>query len=86
MDPDKFLLVELDILTGLRRSELFCLRWDYVNFLQKSVCIPRSKNGERRHVPLGDSGLEILQHLRKQTGGLGVPSRRERPTLMRTTG
>jgi len=67
MDPDKFLLVELDIYWPAPiRTVLPALG---LRQLSAEVgCIPRSKNGKAPRA-LGDRALEILQHLRKQTGG-----------------
>jgi len=38
--------------TGLRKAEFLGLRWRDVDFKAGVLTIPRSKNGEARHVPM----------------------------------
>lgn len=66
LDAEQFALVEFAILTGLRRSEQFGLRWEDVDLRNSVLTIPVSKNGERRHVQLSQRVLGILR---------GLPSR-----------
>ena len=49
--------------TGLRRGSLFHLRWDYVDFLNRVVRIPRSKSGRPHALPLNATVLTTLQAL-----------------------
>ena len=46
--------------TGLRKSEFLGLRWRDVDFKVGVLTIPRSKNGDRRHVPMTSAVREIL--------------------------
>jgi len=46
--------------TGLRKSEFLGLRWRDVDFKAGVLTIPRSKNGEARHVPMNATVREIL--------------------------
>jgi integrase len=46
--------------TGLRRGELLGLRWKDVDFKGGVLTIPRSKNGETRHVPMTSMVRTIL--------------------------
>ncbi|HVB35061.1 MAG TPA: site-specific integrase [Patescibacteria group bacterium] len=62
---------EIALNTGLRLSELYTLTWDNVNLPRRILTVPRSKNGEIRHVPLNKPALEAFQLLRKQTGASG---------------
>ncbi|PYN83753.1 MAG: hypothetical protein DMD96_00965 [Candidatus Rokuibacteriota bacterium] len=39
-------------LRGLRKSEFLGLRWRDVDFKAGILTVPRSKNGEARHVPM----------------------------------
>ena len=77
----------LSVHTGLRRGSLFHLRWDYVDFLNRVVRIPRTKSGRPHAVPLNATVLTTLQALyTERTAGLSVrvrardgsPSRRAR--------
>jgi len=67
MHPLDFEAVELAIHTGMRRGELFNLRWEDVDFHNTVLCIPLSKNRSRRYVPLNDRALEILRARRERT-------------------
>jgi integrase len=49
--------------TGLRKSEFLGLRWADVDVKASVLTIPRSKNGEARHVPLNGRVREILGRL-----------------------
>jgi integrase len=49
--------------TGLRRGSLFHLRWDYVDFLNRVVRIPRTKSGRPHAIPLNATVLTTLQSL-----------------------
>lgn len=55
--------VELDVAlnSGLRRGEQYSLTWDDVDFDRRQLIVPRSKNGETRHVPLNDAALAALR-------------------------
>jgi integrase len=46
--------------TGLRKAEFLGLRWKHVDFKAGVLTIPRSKNGETRHVPMNATVREIL--------------------------
>jgi integrase len=48
---------------SLRRGSLFYLRWDYVDFLNRVVRIPRTKSGRPHAVPLNATILTTLQAL-----------------------
>jgi integrase len=58
-DEDRQRLLVL-LQTGLRKSEFLGLRWRDVDFKVGGLTIPRSKNGNRRHVPMTSSVREIL--------------------------
>lgn len=64
--PKYWPLVEFAIHTGMRRGEMFNLRWSDVNFQTSVITIPTSKGGEMRHIPMNDKVAEILR---------GLPSR-----------
>jgi integrase len=49
--------------TGLRRSELFGLTWQDVDFKQGLMRVLHTKNGERRDIPMTDTLRGTLQHL-----------------------
>jgi len=67
MLPAHFRLVRFAILTGLRREEQFSLAWANVDLKNRVLTIPRSKNGDTRHVPLSDEAIEVLKAIRSDT-------------------
>lgn len=60
-------VVALALHTGLRRGELFALRWDDVDFTTNVLTIPRTKAGRTRHVPMN---AEVRAVLNGQKGRL----------------
>lgn len=50
---------------------MYGLRWEYVNQSRRVLSIPRSKNGETRHVPLNGPALAALTEFRKRSDGTG---------------
>lgn len=68
---DHLLELDLALNTGMRLSEMYGLTWENVNLSRRVLTIPRSKNGELRHVPLNTTALAALQTLKAQTDGTG---------------
>jgi integrase len=66
-------LVLLAMNTGLRRGELFNLRWGDVNLGTQTLTVQgdTSKSGQTRHIPLNDEALSVLTAWHQQTGGVG---------------
>jgi integrase len=58
--------LDLALNTGLRLGELFGLVWENVNLARRVLTVPRTKNGETRHVPLNGPALAALAELRKR--------------------
>jgi site-specific recombinase XerD len=63
--------LDLALNTGLRRGEMYGLVWESVNTHRRVLTIPRSKNGETRHVPLNSPALAALAELLKRGDGTG---------------
>jgi len=63
--------LDLALNTGLRLSEMYGLTWENVNVSRKVLTIPRSKNGEARHVPLNATAVTVLLELLKRGDGTG---------------
>lgn len=51
----------LAILTGLRKTELFSLRWAHVDMEQGFVTLPQTKSGKVQYVPLNEEARAILR-------------------------
>jgi len=64
--------LDLALNTGLRLGELYGLAWENVNLARRVLTIPRSKNGETRHVPLNSVALAALSELHKRSDGTGA--------------
>ena len=56
---------------GLRLGEMCGLTWENVDLSRRVLTIPRSKNGETRHVPLNSAALVALSDLRERADGTG---------------
>ena len=56
-----YMCVILAISTGMRQAELFGLKWVDVNLKERYIILHKTKNGERRRVPLAGLVLELLQ-------------------------
>jgi integrase len=49
--------------TGMRKSEILNLRWDQVDFRHGFILLDKTKNGERREIPINQTLRETLQAL-----------------------
>jgi site-specific recombinase XerD len=63
MNPEDFRVVRFALLTGLRQSEQFNLKWSNVDIENQVITIPRSKSGETRHIQLCGEAVELLKSL-----------------------
>ncbi|HKW35435.1 MAG TPA: site-specific integrase [Candidatus Acidoferrum sp.] len=69
--PEHIQELDLALHTGMRLGEMYSLTWENVNTSRKVLTIPRSKNGETRHVPLNATAISALAELRKRGDGTG---------------
>jgi len=69
--PEHMPELDLALNTGLRLGELFGLVWENVNRARRVLPVPRTKNGETRHVPLNGPALAALAELRKRDDETG---------------
>jgi integrase len=56
-----YMVVILALSSGMRKAELFSLKWQDVNLKDGFLILHETKNGERRRVPLAGLGLELLR-------------------------
>lgn len=52
--------IMLLLLTGARRNEITFAKWDYVDWKNKTLLVPKSKSGRARVVALNQSAIELL--------------------------
>jgi integrase len=62
-------IVALAIATGMRKGEIFGLRWERVDFARGVLMLDRTKNGRRREVPMTDTVYRILTALGPTASG-----------------
>ncbi len=55
------LIIALD--TGVRKSELFGLRWEYISLEKRLLTLPKTKNNDARHLKLTERVLETLKEI-----------------------
>jgi integrase len=60
-DPHLRLIVMLALSTGMRRGEIVGIRWGDIDWERRRVILTKTKNGERRAVPLPTKALEALR-------------------------
>ncbi len=58
-----FTIVTLALSTGMRRGEILRLSWENVDLQNKRVTLVRTKNGERRIVPLVGKAYDSIRGL-----------------------
>ncbi len=55
--------IRLDLNTAMRRGELVNFTWEMVDFEQRCIRLPETKNGRPHNVPLNSNAIELLQAL-----------------------
>lgn len=63
-------MVLVSLKTGLRRGELFDLKWSSVNFNTKIITVAgdTTKTSETRHIPMNEEVFTVLEEWKKQSG------------------
>jgi integrase len=59
--PFLFPIVMMAFLTGMRSGEILNLRWKDIDFMQHTITLHKTKNGDTRVVPLTDVAAEVLK-------------------------
>jgi integrase len=73
--PDKEPEILVALYSGMRRSEQYAtsdcpdggLKWEHVDFFNSTISLPRSKHGERRHIPMNSLLRESLAWLKEES-------------------
>jgi integrase len=63
--PNLFLAVVLSLTTGARQAEVMSLRWGQIDFMRQIITLHKTKNGERRSLPLVGEAFTLLQERSK---------------------
>jgi len=59
-------IIEFVIHTGLRRGELFCLKWNDIDLRNRLLIVKNIKNSEDRIIPLNDVAFSVLRRVTRQ--------------------
>lgn len=62
------IMVRVAVSTGMRQAEHFNAEWEWVDFENSVIVIPRSKHGERRTVPLSPAVVGYFERMRELSG------------------
>lgn len=69
--PERIPELDIALNTGMRRGEQYGAEWDWVDFENRILTVPRSKHGDKRHVYLNDAALSALRVLWQFSKGAG---------------
>ena len=64
--PELRPVIHFALATAMRRTEISTLTWDNVNLKNRSVFLPKTKNGEARTIPLSPIALNLLSTMQEQ--------------------
>lgn len=68
-------LLEVALHTGMRRGEIFRLRWSDIDFQNGLITVKKSKSGKPRSIPMDETIANVLRQLPTRfNGGLVFPS------------
>ena len=69
-------LLRLALFTGMRRGELFKLKWNDINFIRKNISIKDPKSGLDETIPLNEMALSVLNNHKKDESEFVFPGLR----------
>lgn len=59
--------IRLLLLTGARRNEILAAKWDYVDWENATLLVPRSKSGHARYIILSRPAVDLLMARKKES-------------------
>lgn len=59
--PELTLMFELALETGMRMREIYTLTWDQIDIPRLTVFLDKTKNGDKRQVPLSSVAARVLE-------------------------
>jgi integrase len=72
LNPHLYPIVSLALLTGMRFGEIVGLRWEDIDPVNKIITLEKTKNGERRMLPLTDAVRTVLAVCRQTDIATGL--------------
>lgn len=79
-NPNLYPIVSLALLTGMRFGEIVGLKWEDIDYSNKIITLEKTKNGERRMLPLTDAVMKVLKSCRQKDAPLGLVFKPTSPT------
>lgn len=73
--PQAGTLMKMALFTGMRRGELFKLKWNHINYERGFIDIVDPKGGPDQKIPLNDAARELLQSHPKTESQFVFPGR-----------
>jgi site-specific recombinase XerD len=70
--PEHMPEFDIALHTGMRRSEQYGMQWEAVDFRNRIITVPKSKNGDVRYVRMNSRVTMILSALRNVNGARNV--------------
>jgi|Deesub1362A_J573_1020465.scaffolds.fasta_scaffold00319_19 integrase len=61
--------------TGMRKGEILNLRWQDIDFTRKTLTVQRSKNGQKRGIPMSELLTNTLKEFRQNTKVIDISGR-----------
>ena len=70
-NPYLYPIVSIALLTGMRYGEITSLRWEEIDFINKTITLHMTKNGEKRILPLTELVEKIFRDLKRSSHQIG---------------
>lgn len=74
--PYLYDIILLALNTGLRRGEIFGLKWNDIDLERRIIRITDTKNSEEKRVPIGDEAIRILGKIPREESPYLFPSKK----------
>jgi integrase len=68
-------MMKLSLFTGMRRSEMFRLKWDDIKFERKFIYLRDTKGGRTEKIPLNQAAAELLNAIPRTDKNFVFPGR-----------
>ncbi|MFC1733562.1 tyrosine-type recombinase/integrase [candidate division KSB1 bacterium] len=68
-------MIKLALYTGMRRGEMFRLKWDDIDFSRKIITLVTPKGGKVQRIPLSEMAQKVLEYIPKTDSPYIFPGR-----------